>query len=69
MVNLTCLSSVNNSSPHLSVVVAEGQLTEGSPPILELLEVRPSTNGCSMAGHMKQQGCLNVEGGNDAGKS
>ncbi|KAL8186613.1 UNVERIFIED_CONTAM: G-box binding factor [Gekko kuhli] len=46
--------------------VAEGQLTEGNLPVSELLEVRPSTNGCSVAGHTKQQGCLNVEGGNDA---
>ncbi|XP_015279786.1 PREDICTED: Golgi-specific brefeldin A-resistance guanine nucleotide exchange factor 1 isoform X2 [Gekko japonicus] len=46
--------------------VAEGQLTEGNLPISELLEVRPSTNGCSVTDHTKPQGCLYVEGGNDA---
>ncbi|XP_060096950.1 Golgi-specific brefeldin A-resistance guanine nucleotide exchange factor 1 [Heteronotia binoei] len=45
---------------------AEGRLTEGHPLVLELLEVRSSMNGCSMADHTKQQGCPNVEGGNGA---
>ncbi|XP_054838203.1 Golgi-specific brefeldin A-resistance guanine nucleotide exchange factor 1 isoform X2 [Eublepharis macularius] len=46
--------------------IAEGRLTEGNPPNPELLEARPSPNGCSVAGHLKQQGSLNVEMGNDA---
>ncbi|XP_077207241.1 Golgi-specific brefeldin A-resistance guanine nucleotide exchange factor 1 isoform X3 [Paroedura picta] len=46
--------------------IVEGQLTEGNPPVSELLEVHTSTNGFSVAGHTKQQDCLNVDMGNDA---
>ncbi|XP_048361185.1 Golgi-specific brefeldin A-resistance guanine nucleotide exchange factor 1 isoform X1 [Sphaerodactylus townsendi] len=46
--------------------IAEGRLTEGNPPVSELLEAHPAVNGCSVTDHTKQQDCQNVEGGNDA---
>ncbi|XP_048361187.1 Golgi-specific brefeldin A-resistance guanine nucleotide exchange factor 1 isoform X3 [Sphaerodactylus townsendi] len=49
--------------------IAEGRLTEGNPPVSELLEAHPAVNGCSVTDHTKQQDCQNVEGGNDAEKT